>query len=73
MIGFFRKLKVYKKRRQVGRQYGNRIGQGIQVQERLVSIRITDKNGTRTVSAVLNKGRKPYGISDVQCCEKTID
>lgn len=43
------------------------------LQERLVSIRITDKNGTRTVSAVLNKGRKPYGISDVQCCEKTID
>lgn len=28
------------------------------LQERLVSICITDKNGTRTVSTVLNKGRK---------------
>lgn len=28
------------------------------LQERLVSIRITDKNGTRTVSTVLNKGRR---------------
>ncbi len=35
------------------------------LQERLVSIRVTDKNGTRIVSTVLNKERNQYGIFDV--------